>query len=109
MDSDVGVSCQHLKVSVGVKDLDAGPHGDSPDQTIDQLANRLATSATRSVERGRQLVVGRRRRQHRRSCEQPSELRKLSLIAGSGKQLHGDRVARREFAVEEAINGVADR
>lgn len=103
------MSRKNLEVRVGVENWNIRSDGDCRDQAVDQLSRCLTASPADPIERRRLLIVDRLGCQERASSKQSPEVCEMSIVTGTGEDLHPYRVAHGDFRPEEFFNPIAGR
>ena len=104
MDLKLGVPGECVEVPVAMQQLQVALYRNGCDQTVDEFADRFASTATCPVEHRRELVVRWFSRYHRCASQQTTQRYFLGIVARSRPHLHADHIADRRFAVERHLN-----
>lgn len=97
------------EVLVQMKEWNPCAHRNCGNQTVDELANSLALTATTAINRRRGVEVDRLGRKQRGSRKQPPELLQVLLIASAGEDFHSNRIARRDSRSKKLVDALANR
>ena len=104
MDLKLGVPGECVEVPVAMQQLQVALYRNGCDQTVDEFADRFASTTTCPVEHRRELVVRWFSRYHRCTSQQTTQRYFLGFVACSRRHLHADHIADRRFAIERRLN-----
>jgi hypothetical protein len=103
------VACKNIEVGVSMQNRYIGANRNGTDEAIHELANRLSLAAALTIDGSRVVIVDRSRRQDNGSRKKSTELKQVSFVARSCKDLHPNRVADCDVLREQRIYPIANQ
>jgi len=103
------VSLECIEISIQVKDLYTASNGDGTNEAVDKFAHGLPFSAAYSVKGSCCVIVDRFSWNNRVARQESAKLMQMLLAASARQHFHPERLADRDFSVEELVNSIAGR
>lgn len=109
MDHELGVAGENVEIAIAVEHRNPELDRDRPDQTIDQVAGRLSTTAASPEKKRGPVEAGWLDGQGDSARHQTAQTVEMALVACAGEEFHADGVASCELTSERRIHTPAGR